>query len=241
MSSESDSSDSSESSGSEKQEPKDQNGSSSTDGNSDDSSSTSDGNNDTASKAQILNAELRNPIHGDANDETKKASSKTRIVVDQGGATGKLEVMLGPRRGSKTWKPKTFSSLEQGSQHELLGSVKVGKWDNDDDNMDDTIPFRSSEGQFEQRSSALMQFDKRERSRKRKMYLDRWDSMLDEGKKKKVREKKELPVMAILDPKLNPFHRIQSSMQRMNRGKAKGMHRQNMKKSSHGPRGRRTK
>lgn len=244
MSSESESSDGSESKGTKK--PEDQNGSSSSgesssdDSNSGDSQTVSDRNSDKSRKTRVLNEKLQNPVHGDANGETKKTLGTT-IVVDHGGSTAKLEVMLGPRKGSKTWKPKALSSTERGSQHELLGSVKVGRWDNDEDKIDDTIPFKSSEAQIEQRSNALRQFDKRERSRKRKMYLDRWDSMLDEGKKKKVKEKKEALQMVVLDPKHNPFHRIQSGMQRMNQGKAKGLHRHSMKKNSNSPHGRRTK
>lgn len=119
---------------------------------------------------------------------TKKKDGKSRVVVDHGGTRGKLEVMLGPRHASKSWKPKAAASRSRDQQHELLGSVKVGKWDDDDDEgeeHDGDIPTPTSKpelAQFEQRANAIKQLDGRERSRKRKMYLDRWDAMLDEGK-----------------------------------------------------------
>ena len=106
--------------------------------------------------------------------EQTKAIQKTRVVLDRGGMRGKLEVMLGPRHGAKAWKPKTNVANIKDEEHELLGSIRVGKWD---DNGDDDDALHSG-----QRKNALKQLEKHDRSRKRNMYLDRWDSMLDEGR-----------------------------------------------------------
>jgi len=115
------------------------------------------------------------------------------------------------------------------NDHELLGSVRVGKWDDDDDGDSDTPATKLTRAQSEQRKDALKQLEKHDRSKKRKMHLDSWDAMLDEGKKKKVKQKKEATSMAVTEPKNNPFHRIQSGMQIMNRGKAKGWERRNQR------------
>jgi len=70
--------------------------------------------------------------------------------------------------------------------------------------------------------------EKQEKSRKRKMHLDKWDSALDEGRTKKVKTAKanDDHLGSSIDPKKNQFQRIQSSIQRMNRGRAKGLVRQ---------------
>jgi len=63
---------------------------------------------------------------------------------------------------------------------------------------------------------------KKIKNKKRKMRLERWDSVLDEGRKKKVKIKlQEDP--SIYDPGNNSFQRIQSDMQRKSRGAPKGL------------------
>jgi hypothetical protein len=188
--------------------------------------------------------------------EQPKVNRKTRVVLDRGGMRGKLEVMLGPRHGTKAWKPKSTAAKTQDAEHELLGSVRVGKWDDDDVDASD---FKASNtAQSDQRKNALKQLEKRDRLRKRKMHLDRWDAMLDEGKvssylvtinlfistashrnrmtctlqQKKVKSKQDFIPQGNITPKKNPFHRIQSGMQRMNQGKAKGWHRSNASSST---------
>jgi len=86
----------------------------------------------------------------------------------------------------------------------------VEKWGDDGDDGDDV-----------DRAAALAETTKKERSQKRKMYLDKWDSALDEGKVKKVRKKVDRDHQETLDPKDNPFHRIQVSMQKMKKGNGK--------------------
>lgn len=150
----------------------------------------------TISEAMASNAQ--NALHksssgndtskGDAEEDNNKLSmnmkidDKTRVVIDRGGTRGKLEVMLGPRRGAKAWKPKASSSLD--SKNELLGSVKVSKWGDDegDEEDSDTLGTQHSQLQSEKRINVLKELDRQDRSRKRKMHLDGWNAMLDEGK-----------------------------------------------------------
>ena len=146
---------------------------------------------------------------------------KTRIVLDRGTAHGKLEVMIGPRRkAKKAWKPKTTVTRVPDEKLELLGSKGILKWE-DEDVVE--LPVNS-------RKEVVTAMEKEEKVRKKSMLLDRWDSMLDQGKMKKVKTgEKALPFTPISDTKSNPFHRIQSGMQSMNRGRAKGLHRQDKK------------
>jgi hypothetical protein len=196
----------------------------------------------------------------DANrgDEQPNVDRKTRLVLDRGGMRGKLEVLLGPRHGAKAWKPRSTVAITQDANHELLGSVGVGKWDDDDEDATDSKT--SNTAQSDQRKNALKQLEKLNRSRKRKMHLDRWDALLDEGKvssyrmtidpfistasngnrmsctrqKKKVKSTQDFIPQGNITPKENPFHRIQAGMQRMNKGKAKGWHRSNASSSTPG-------
>lgn len=122
--------------------------------------------------------------------EAKDPSGRTRVVLDRGGAHGKLEVVLGHRSTKgPAWKPNLPSHDQE---HELLGNRAVGRWDDEDDNEDDKAigdndvkkssaplpPARSSE----YRAQVVKRMEDSERSRKRKMHLDRWDAHLDQGK-----------------------------------------------------------
>jgi hypothetical protein len=172
--------------------------------------------------------------------KSKLEKGKARVVVDRGDMTRKLEVMVGPRhKTKKAWTPKSPSR-----GNHLLGSLTIETWGD------------GEEGSWQQtnaeiRNIAMNETKKEERIRKRKMHLDRWDATLDEGKvryifcrsadlivkgprltfmrlrsmqAKKVKDKSMSPEK--VTPKNNKFLRIQSSVQRMNRGHAKGRHHQ---------------
>ena len=103
----------------------------------------------------------------------------------------------------------------------LLGNRAVEGWDEDvgepKDNND------------RQRESLVGQMNKRESDRKRKMHSDRWDSLLDQGKTKKTKSKPNVSTEA---PIGGGFQRLQASLQRMNRGKAKGAFRKDGRNES---------
>jgi hypothetical protein len=141
---------------------------------------------------------------------------KTCIVLDHGSTRGRVEVMVGPRyKTKKAWKPKSEIGKANDDKHELLGTLSVEKWDDDDN--EGPPPHQTD------RKALVQQLTKKEKDRKRTMHLDRWDAMLDQGRTKKVKGKKVHTAPTSLDPWSNPFHRIQSSIQRMNRGRAKGL------------------
>lgn len=147
---------------------------------------------------------------------------KTRVVIDRGSAHGKLEVMIGPRyKAKKAWKPKVSVTQSSDENLGLLGTKRVSQWDEED--VTDT--------KEKDRSAAVRKMEKKEKARKRSMHLDRWDSSLDQGTTKKVNIAVEEAPVIYNDPKSNPFHRIQSGTQKMNRGRAKGSH-DNGKKGS---------
>ena len=102
----------------------------------------------------------------------KKKEAATKIVLDRGSNRGKVEVMMGPRkRNKKSWKPRAVVR-GHGAGFELLGNLPVNRWDDDDD--DDTKDVS--------RSKMIKEMEKKDKSRKRKMFADRWDASLDQGK-----------------------------------------------------------
>ena len=68
--------------------------------------------------------------------------------------------------------------------------------------------------------------EKQDSSRKRKMHLDRWDAHLDQGRQKKVKSASKTPERPTnTEPKQNVFQKIQAGVQRLSRGKPKGLFR----------------
>jgi ubiquitin C-terminal hydrolase len=172
----------------------------------------------------------------------------TRITVDRGEG-GKVEVMMGPRyKTKKSWRPKTTEG-QKDEGYDLLGNLRVGKWDDDDEYIGKDNGNRKLES-LQARTKIAKQMQRVEQDRKRKMFLDRHDALLDQGKvsdnscwkflfnfltnmsypfsfittrqAKKVKQNKVHLVQAQTTPNNNVFQRIQSSMQKMNKGRAKG-------------------
>lgn len=102
----------------------------------------------------------------------------TRITLDRG-ESGKIEVMMGPRyKTKKTWQPKTKEGPKD-EGYDLLGNLPVSKWEDDDD-------YGVSSGKHKDsvlaRAKIAKQMQRAEEERKRKMYPDRHDAQLDQGK-----------------------------------------------------------
>jgi len=193
-------------SGMNQQPPKKIQMSSSSDSDSDSSSSSSSSSDSSSSSA------LQNNVKPTI---TSKQKPKPKIiVVDRGLQQGKLSVIASPSR--QLWKPSAaLSSSKTTSDSLILGNTSIDKWDDDDNNDNDNIK--------EKRETILKSEMKKSQLQKRKMRLDKWDSVLDEGKKKKVKTKTDgASAMVPLSPKENPFHRIQSSLQKMQKGRRKG-------------------
>mmetsp|Transcript_22314 Transcript_22314/g.32942 ORF Transcript_22314/g.32942 Transcript_22314/m.32942 type:complete len:882 (-) Transcript_22314:87-2732(-) len=161
---------------------------------------------------------------------TNDAKSKTKVVVPRSDSNGKLELMIGPRfKSKKSWTPKATFTRSSNAKLGLLGTQTVSKWDDDDDAADDDLEPVSSK-----REKLVADMNKQDNTRKKKLHLDRWDSLLDQGKKKKFKNTKHACNQDTNnEPKANPFHRIQLGIQKMNRGKAKGFSRPSGKPRIH--------
>jgi ubiquitin C-terminal hydrolase len=107
-------------------------------------------------------------------------STVTSITVDRK-ESGRVEVMMGPRyKATKPWQPKsTDGKKDEGFA--LLGNVRVSKWDEDDDDVAETNGRCHTEFQ-EARSRVVKEIEHADQERKRRMHLDRHDSLLDQGK-----------------------------------------------------------
>ena len=145
-----------------------------------------------------------------------------QLVLNNSDSRGKVKVMLGPRK-RKAWESIVSTLPSKGSNFHLLGNRKVSQW-NDDDDDDNDGNEKNVEATNRKRKRIVENFDKQNRKRKRKMHLDRWDSHLDQGRLKKVKSKSDAAPHETSSraPKKNVFQRIQSGVQKMNRGKPKG-------------------
>jgi ubiquitin C-terminal hydrolase len=157
---------------------------------------------------------------------TNKIHNKTTVVLNNADSRGKVKVMLGPRK-RKFWESKASALPSNSSNFQLLGNLKVSRWDDDGDNDDCDNKNDKSEVNRD-REKIIEKIVKQDRSRKRKMHLDRWDSHLDQGKMKKVKEARDPQIYfptTSTEPKKNIFQRIQTGVQKMSRGKPKGQFR----------------
>jgi hypothetical protein len=158
---------------------------------------------------------LPNTASSDSNllNGKKKRSKSKFLTLDHGSKHGSVQVMLKKfRRNNKAWKPPST----QGGTVEtvLLGDTKITKWDNDGNDNENVNKFRDSV------SNDLKQEQKK---RKRNMYLDSWDSGLDTGKVKKVKDKSSDDYILQTGPN-NQFQRLQHSLTQLKRrGKTTSM------------------
>jgi hypothetical protein len=110
-----------------------------------------------------------------------KNAIRTRVVFGKAEGRGKVEVMMGPRFKTKAWKPSTVPTAK-GQEYDLLGNMKVDAWG---DASDDDSPPDARRGQTpasNMRAGIVQHVEKKERKRKRQMFVDRWDANLDLGK-----------------------------------------------------------
>lgn len=100
------------------------------------------------------------------------------VVLDRGHGGGKVEVVIGPRDKSKSWKPvSTISSHADG--YGLLGNRPVNPWGDEDSDEPSTVNKNKPE---RDRSSVLLAMKRDEKRRKRSTHVDSWDARLDQGK-----------------------------------------------------------
>ena len=94
-----------------------------------------------------------------------------KISVDRGYGQGRVEVMARPRNSNRAWVPPLFSK-KTSEGFELLGTQKTSKWDDDEGD----IPIARN------REKIVEEIEKGKKATNGRVYLDRWDAMLDAGK-----------------------------------------------------------
>ena len=194
--------------------PKEEESESSSDS-SDSSESSSDSESESNTKereSQQMHPETDQERNGNkkpASDET----SRTKFSLDRGEGKGKISVTLGTHLKGRAWLPETTKTTFKDRKYDLLGNVAVGKWGDDDEEID--VPADES-----RRAALVHSATKEEKRRKKRGFMDAWDAALDRGKKKKV--KNETKKAALSEPQNQRFQKIQASVQRLHRGRAKG-------------------
>lgn len=211
--------DSSSSSGSDSSE------SSSESSSSEDEESSSSGEPESPNNLTAKGSSGQSSDHGGQGDvSSEKRNPKTKISLDFAKGREKVSVMLGPRFRGRSWTPGTVTA-PKGRAYDLLGNVAVGKWGEDDgDDDDDGEDDVSKISEDRRRSAILRSISKEEKSRKKRMFLDGWDSALDRGKKKKVKGE-TAKMTSRTEAQNHRFQKIQASVQNMNRGRPKGFFR----------------
>ena len=199
----------------------------------------SDSSNSGSSASSSSSQSVEDTEEDDRNKKTKQqapTSKKPKVATSTTGTGGsKIEVKVNRKKAKKAWQPSTLSSKERhnkSGRSDLLGNLNIGRWDDEEDDGAGTAG-RSDDERYDnavvsssmrRRQKAVQEMNAKEKSKKRKMYLDSWDAALDEGKQKKVKEPKEPDEYDDPSPGANKFQRIQEETQRMYQGKAKGYH-----------------
>lgn len=130
---------------------------------------------------------------------------KTRVVRNRCSSQGQLEIMIGPRyKVKRVWKPQLASTLMVDDQHGLLGCRPINKWQDED-------PVTNG------RSNALKEMNHEDTDRKKLLQVGRWDSILDQGRTKRVKIEQVAAFVPSCDTKSNAFQRIQDGIQSINR------------------------
>jgi ubiquitin carboxyl-terminal hydrolase 36/42 len=171
--------------------------------------------------SNLLDSSSLNEINVEGKQpDVSQDKKNTRVMIDRGTAQGKLEVMIGPRyKVKKKWQPKYTYARSSEENLALLGTRMIPKWD-DPDNKEEHY----AANKILARTTVVESLQKAENERKRSMHLDRWDAALDQGRTKKVKIKQHDQPDVLFAAENNPFYRIQSGIQKMNRQRAKGFH-----------------
>mmetsp|Transcript_4908 Transcript_4908/g.7395 ORF Transcript_4908/g.7395 Transcript_4908/m.7395 type:complete len:253 (+) Transcript_4908:220-978(+) len=157
-----------------------------------------------------------------------KTSKKKDITLNLGSKRGKVKVMLGKlHKKNKPWKPSIEKKCGDNPDSNLLGNLSVSGWGEDEENNSkDAKQKVTLQKEKKLRRNVFEETKRKDKDKKRKMYLDKWDAGLDAGRVKKVKG----PKIEEQYPKENPFHHIQQSLLQMSHKKPKGRQVTSMKK-----------
>jgi len=164
--------------------------------------------NEKVSQASNKESKDENPPAGQGSKRVSKA-----LTLDQGSKHGSVAVYLRKVKKAKSvWKPSYSSGSDM--NRSLLGNTSISTWDDDDGGL-------ATERDALLRESVFKEEKQQQKSRKRKMYLNSWDAGLDEGRTKKVKEKRPKEIYEQTEPNQNQFHRLQNTFMQLGR---KGRH-----------------
>jgi len=147
----------------------------------------------------------------------EEAKRRKKVISFDMGQRGKVQVILnGPNKKKKKWKPNTSHSSKL-----LLGNVNAKGWDYEADAaVSDHMNKITKEADLVRRME-LKDIVEKDKSRRRKMYTEKGDAELDKGKTKKVKVKSYTEPLQYLEPKDNPFQRIQHESMRKSKSGVK--------------------
>jgi len=172
--------------------------------------------NSSSEEKSVLSSPLESAASPTAFSVSESVSENMNSRKEKKMQGSNVQVVLARKKG-KAWKPLEATKVNTCSENNnvLLGNIAIGNWGDAENSV------KSDNKKEALRESATMQMDSSDRSRKRKMHLDKWDAMIDEGKRKKVKVKN--PENENLLKKVSDsFQYIQRDMQRKNKGHAKG-------------------
>jgi ubiquitin C-terminal hydrolase len=131
----------------------------------------------------------KEPVAEPQNTKKQRDTKKKKVIVHDRGPHGRVEVVVRPPvNGKRVWKPATANTwdADKDDKFELLGNVRVGKWDDESpvagkERTKASAPS-SSNHHAAARSAAAESLRAEDKHRKRKLHLDRHDADLDRGK-----------------------------------------------------------
>ena len=151
------------------------------------SESTSSDSESSSSRRSNL-VDIKRSLSYATKESPTRLPGKNKVTKNEPGKKmhgNNVEVVLSRIQKRKSWTPPEAAKTNNGNGNVLLGNISVGNWnDNEDKSASNNGPTLGSsiEQQSSLRAVATKAMESEVRSRKRKMHLDNWDAMIDEGK-----------------------------------------------------------
>lgn len=133
----------------------------------------------TAKSSDTVDQKLT-PMIKPSDKITSKDRKRKDFSVNLGSSRGVVKVKLAKKKKKKkAWKP----SVHEKSAANLLGNANVSKWDDEvDKEVTDARTRLAKMKDSRLREKVFEETNLKNKDRKRKMYLDRWDAGLDAGR-----------------------------------------------------------
>ena len=146
------------------------------------SDSSESGSDSSASEKNNL-VDVKRSLEFAVRGQTPPSSTKPKITSApaQKMQGNNVEVVLALNK-KRAWKPSEATKVNSGEGNVLLGNIAVGNWNDDNDVELSKGNANDPKEKSSLRDMASKAMESADRSRKRDMYLDRWDAAIDEGK-----------------------------------------------------------